>query len=31
MEIKKSKPLFPLWSFVWWHDIETQIIYVNDI
>ena len=26
-----GKPLFPLWSFVWWHDIERQIIYENDI
>jgi len=26
-----GKHLFPLWSFVWWHDIERQIIYENDI
>jgi len=25
--IKKGKPLFALWSFVWWHDIERQIVY----
>ena len=29
--MKHGKPLFPLWSFEWWHDIERQIIYENDV